>query len=85
MGTISGLNKVKHIKQLYTTASLGLLGGSDGKQSASNAGDQVRSLDWEDPLEKGMATYSGTLAWEIPWTEDPHRLQPTRLQRFGHD
>ena len=31
----------------------------------------VRSLGWEDPLEKGMATHSGTLAWEIPWIEEP--------------
>ena len=35
---------------------------------------QVPSLIWEDPLEKGMATYSNILAWEIPWTEEPGRL-----------
>ena len=35
----------------------------------------VRSLDWEGPLEKEMATHSGILAWEIPWTEEPDRLQ----------
>ena len=35
----------------------------------------VRSLGWEDPLEKEMATYSSTLAWKIPWTEEPGRLQ----------
>ena len=35
----------------------------------------VRSLGWEDPLEKEMATHSSTLAWEIPWTEEPGRLQ----------
>ena len=35
----------------------------------------VRSLGWEDPLEKGMATHSGILAWRIPWTEEPGRLQ----------
>ena len=34
----------------------------------------VRSLDWEDPLEKGMATHSSILAWKIPWTEEPGRL-----------
>ena len=38
---------------------------------------QVRSLDWEDPLEKEMATHSITLAWEIPWTEESGRLQFT--------
>ena len=35
---------------------------------------RVRSLDWEDPLEKGMATHSSILAWKIPWTEEPGRL-----------
>ena len=37
-------------------------------------------LDWEDPLQKGMATHSSILAREIPWTEEPCRLQPMRLQ-----
>ena len=37
---------------------------------------QVRSLGWEDPLEKEMATHSSTLAWEIPWMEEPGRLYP---------
>ena len=36
---------------------------------------QVQSLDWEDPLEKGMATYSSILTWRIPWTEEPDGLQ----------
>ena len=45
-------------------------GGSDGKASVCNAGDPVRSLGWEDPLEKEMATHSSTLAWKIPWTEE---------------
>ena len=45
---------------------------------------QVRSLGWEDPLEKGMATHSSILAWEIPWTEEPGRLQSMGLQRVGH-
>ena len=43
----------------------------------------VQSKDWEDTLEKEMATHSGTLAWRIPWTEDPGRLQSTGLQRSG--
>ena len=42
---------------------------------------QVRSLDREDPLEKGMAIHSISLAWEIPWTEEPGGLQPMGLQR----
>ena len=45
----------------------------------------VQSLGREDPLEKEMATYSGILAWEIPWTEEPGGLQSTGLQRVGHD
>ena len=36
---------------------------------------QVRSLGWEDPLEKGMATHSSIVAWRIPWTQEPGRLQ----------
>ena len=43
------------------------------------------SLDWEDPLEKEMATRSSILACEIPWTEEPGRLQSMGLQRIGHD
>ena len=46
---------------------------------------QVRSLDQEDPLEKEMVTHSGTLAWKIPWTEGPGRLQSMGSQRVGHD
>ena len=46
---------------------------------------QVRSLGWEDPLEKEMAPHSSTLAWKIPWTEEPDRLQSTGSQRVGHD
>ena len=40
----------------------------------------VQSLNWEDPLEKGMATLSGILAWRIPWTEEPGGLQSTGSQ-----
>ena len=46
---------------------------------------QVRSLGWEDPLEKEMATHSSILAWRIPWTEEPGRLQSMGSQRVGHD
>ena len=45
----------------------------------------VRSLGQEDPLEKEMATHSSTLAWKIPWTEKPDRLQSMGSQRVGHD
>ena len=46
---------------------------------------RVRSLGWEDPLEKEMATHSSILAWRIPWTEEPGGLQSTGSQRVGHD
>ena len=45
---------------------------------------QIRSLGWEAPLEEGMATQSSILAWRIPWTEEPGRLQSLRSQRVGH-
>ena len=45
----------------------------------------VQSLGWEDPLEKEIATHSSTLAWEIPWMEEPRRLQSMGSQRVGHD
>ena len=45
----------------------------------------LQSLSWEGPLEKGMATRSSILAWEIPWTEEPGSLQSMGLQRAGHD
>ena len=46
---------------------------------------QVLSLGWEDPLEKEMAIHSNILAWKIPWTEEPGRLQSMGSQRVGHD
>ena len=46
---------------------------------------QVPSLGWEDSLEKEMAILSKTIAWKIPWTEEPGRLQPTGSQIVGHD
>ena len=45
----------------------------------------VRSLGWEDPLEKEMATHSSTLAWRIPWTEERDRLQSMDSQRVAHE
>ena len=45
----------------------------------------VQSLGWEDPLEKEMATHSSIQAWEIPWTEEPSRLQSMGLQRVRHN
>ena len=46
---------------------------------------RVQSLGLEDPVEKEMATHSSTLAWRIPWREEPGRLQSMGSQRVGHD
>ena len=46
---------------------------------------QVRALGWEDPLEKEMAIHSSTIAWKIPWTEEPGRLKSMGSQRVGHN
>ena len=48
-------------------------------------GTWVQSLGWKDPIEEGMATHSSIVAWRIPWTEEPVRLQSTGSQRGGHD
>ena len=45
----------------------------------------VQSLGWKDPLRKEMATHSSILAWEIPWTEEPGRLQSLKSQRVRYD
>jgi len=45
----------------------------------------VQFLGWKDPVEKGMATSSGILAWKIPWTEEPGRLQSMGLQGVRHN
>ena len=58
------------------------------KNPPANAGDVrdgVRSLDQENPLEEGTATHSSILAWRIPWTEKPGRLQPMGSQKVRHD
>ena len=60
-----------HIELNINLASL----VADSKEYACNVGDPVRSLGLEDPLKKGMATHSSILAWRIPWTEEPVRLQ----------
>ena len=61
---------------------IGFPGGSDGKKHLPTMQEtQVRSLGWEDPLEKEMATHSSTLAWKIPWTEEPGGLQSMGLKR----
>ena len=66
------------------TGSRGFPGGSDGKESTSNAGD-LSSIPGSGrfPLEKGMATHISILAWRIPWAEEPGGLQPMGSLRVG--
>ena len=59
--------------------------GSVVKNPSVNAGDVSLISEREDPLEKEMATHTTTLAWEIPWTEEPDGLQSMGLQRTGHN
>ena len=77
--------KVWVVLWLFHIAIRYLLGSSDGKASIYNVVDLGRSLGWEDPLEKEMAIYSRTVAWKIPWTVEPDRLQSMGSQRVGHD
>ena len=86
-GTIGfGISGDKHQNLCNSIVKvMGSPGGSDCKDSACNAGDQVRSLGWEDPLEKEVATHSSIPAWKIPWTEKLVRLQSLGLQRIGYD
>ena len=80
---------LKFFKFLIVTHHLnGFFGGSvvqDPHAMQEPQETRVRSLSWEDPLEKGMATHSSIPAWRIPWTEEPGRLQSIGLQRVGHD
>ena len=62
---------------------VGFPGGSNGKVSACNAGDPVRSLGWEDPLEKEMATHSSILTWRIPWTDSHGQNAMAGYSRWG--
>ena len=63
----------------------GFPGASVVKNPPDSQEMQVRFLGQEDPLEKDMATHSSIPAWEIPWTEEPGRLQPMGSQRVEHD
>ena len=64
---------------------MGFPGGSVAKNLPAMQETQVQSLGREDPLEKGMATYSSILAWRILWTEEPGRLQSMGSQTVRHD
>ena len=87
--TFQGMNnrkrKCEHFK-IYVQGLEGFPGGSEGKKRLPAMQEtQVRSLGQEDPLQKGMTTHSGTLAWKIPWMEKPGRLQSRGSQRGGHN
>ena len=64
---------------------VGFPGGSVVMNLPANAGDSGSILGQEGPLEKGMATHSGVLAWEIPWTGEPGGLPSMGSHRVGHD
>ena len=64
---------------------MGFPGGLDGKQFACNAGDPSLIPGSGRSPEKGMATHSSILAWEILWTDEAGGLQSTGSQRVGHD
>ena len=63
----------------------GFPGGSDSKKSACNVGDLGSIPGLGRALEEGMATHSSILAWKIPWTEDPGKLQSMGSQGVRHD
>ena len=64
---------------------MGLPDGSDGKESACDIRDPVRSLGQENPLKKDMAAHSSILVWRISWTEEPGGLLSMGSQRVSHD
>ena len=66
-------------------SNIGFLSGSVVKNLPEMQETRVRSLGWEDPLEKEMATHSSILAWKIPWTEELGWLLSMGSQRVGYD
>ena len=64
---------------------MGFPGGSDGNNPPSMWETLVQSLVQEDPLEEEMGTHSTILAWNIPWTEEPGRLQSMGSEKVGHN
>ena len=83
-----GLKELNTTEQLtfhFTFLIYGFLVAQTVKRLSTMLETQVRSLGWEDTLEKEVATHSSTLAWKIPWTEEPGRLQSMGSQRVRHD
>ena len=83
---------MRMLASLFCISSFWVLGtlsttvySSDGRVCLQCEFNWVRSLGWEDLLEKGMAPHSSTLGWRIPWTEEPGVLQSMGSQRGRHD
>ena len=81
----SRLTVIFPAKMDWLRINRGFPGGSDGKNLPAVQETWVWSLGWEDPLEKGMATYSSILPWRIPWPEEPGRLHSPWGGRVGHN
>ena len=81
----SGCTFVAALGLLSSCGAWASLAAQMGKDLPAMLETWVRSLGRNDPLEKRMATHSSTLAWKIPWTEEPGRLQSMGSQRVGHD
>ena len=79
------LHALTQTNEVGSQAFWGFPGGSAVKNPPVMEETRVQSLGREDPLEKGMATHSSILAWEIPWTEEPDGLQSTGLQRVRYN
>ena len=77
--------KYKHSQVEFIAGMKGSLVAQTVKRLSMMRETRVRSLGWEDPLEKEMAIHSSTIAWKIPWTKEPGRLQSVGSQRVGHD
>ena len=77
--------KYKHSQVEFIAGMKGSLVAQTVKRLSMMRETRVRSLGWEDPLEKEMAIHSSTIAWKIPWTKEPGRLQSMGSQRVGHD
>ena len=82
MGAVYGVAQSRtRLKRLSSSSSM----AQTVKRLSTMRETRVQSLSWEDPLEKEMAIHSSTIAWKIPWTEEPGRLQSMESQRVGHD
>ena len=81
----SFLNNFLHIRFFFFLSFWASLVAQTVKHLPAIRVTQVQSLSREDPLEKEMEIHSRILAWRIPWTEKPGRLQSMGLQRVGHD